>query len=212
LLAASPEFFSGGSGYDPNPKLSGTLPSLLNQTRLKTLHFKSPVGFSGTLPSFEGLRKVRTLRLYNHEKLSGTLPSFGAMTSLYELYISGNLKLSGTLPSLESQSQLAIFQFKHWDNESPCLMSGTLPQLSACTNLQRLYFEALISPANSASTIDNQCPISGTIPPLSTINKLITLQLVGFKIDGAVQCSGSYETGGKVHANYLMGKIIFYFI
>ncbi|MEM7016698.1 MAG: hypothetical protein AAF512_05070, partial [Pseudomonadota bacterium] len=100
-------------------------------------------------------------------QLNGTIPaSINTLTGLASLRLFINPLLSGTIPDLSALTNLTVLTL------SGNQLSGTIPDLSALTNLTLLQLNA------------NQ--LTGPIPDLSTLTNLTNLQLENNQLTGSI--------------------------
>ena len=178
-------------------QLSGSVPgSLVRLSKLTRLNLRSNQ-LSGSIPGSLGrLIRLTVLNLHSND-LSGDIPDLST-TMLQELYLANNYDemvegsgLTGPVPAwLNGMTNMRELWL--WGNR----LSGTIPDLSGMTSLQKLKLSAnnltggipasLGSMSNLKWLIINSNPLGGAIPDLSGMTSLTHLWLHSNELTGSI--------------------------
>ena len=178
-------------------QLSGSVPgSLVRLSKLTRLNLRSNQ-LSGSIPGSLGrLTRLTVLNLHSND-LSGEIPDLST-TMLEELYLANNYDemvegsgLTGPVPAwLNGMTNMRELWL--WGNR----LSGTIPDLSGMTGLQKLKLSAndltggipasLGSMSNLKWLIINSNPLGGAIPDLSGMTSLTHLWLHSNELTGSI--------------------------
>lgn len=171
--------------------LTGALPALGALTALSSFDGHSNV-LTGSLPSLTGLPALTyfdasanqltgpipplatTLVHFDvfNNQLSGSLPSLAGLASL-EFFAADSNQLSGPIPpSLSNATALRVFVVDSNGNGGGSGLTGSIPALSALTNLQNF------------SAFNNQ--LGGTIPSLSGLTALTNFAVNSNQLTGGI--------------------------
>ena len=178
-------------------QLSGSVPgSLVRLSKLTRLNLRSNQ-LSGSIPGSLGrLTRLTVLNLHSND-LSGDIPDLST-TMLQELYLASNYDemvegsgLTGPVPAwLNGMTNMRELWL--WGNR----LSGTIPDLSRMTSLQKLKLAAndltggipasLGSMSNLKWLIIQGNPLGGAIPDLSGMTSLTHLWLHSNELTGSI--------------------------
>ena len=177
--------------------LDGTIPSELGRLSMLTHLNLRTNGLTGSIPASLGnLGNLTYLNLHSNN-LGGSIPDF-SMTMLEELYLANNHDetvegsgLTGGVPAWLNE-MTNMRELWLWGNR----LSGTIPDLSGMTSLQKLKLSgnnltggipsSLGSMSNLKWLIVQDNPLGGTLPDLSGMTSLTLLWIHTNELTGSI--------------------------